>query len=161
MEIGESSKSDVAATSDVDDAGRGHPERLTLGTALDRYQKEITARKKGRIEEVSVLGTIRSVISDFLPLSLASIRRVHIIEYCNRRRAMPPKYRLPRSSGVISAATINKELCLLSSLFKAAQRQWGLQEISNPVTYDLRPGYCYAISGRAAAPIGSNRRDSA
>lgn len=101
-------------------------ERTTLAEALERYEKEVTPRKKGAAQEVY---RVRALAR--LPLArraLARIRGSDIAEFRDAELA-----RLAPSSVV-------KQLALLSNLFEVARKEWGI-EVDNPVRKISKPKF--------------------
>lgn len=101
-------------------------ERTTLADALERYEKEVTPRKKGSVQETYKVRALRR-----LPLarkSLARIRGADIAEFRDAELA-----RLAPSSVV-------KQLALLSNLFEVARKEWGI-EVDNPVRKISKPKF--------------------
>lgn len=101
-------------------------ERTTLAQALERYEREVTPRKKGAVQETYKVRALRR-----LPLaskSLARIRGADIAEFRDAELA-----RLAPSSVV-------KQLALLSNLFEVARKEWGI-EVDNPVRKISKPKF--------------------
>lgn len=99
---------------------RREAESTTLTEALDRYEREITPRKKGASQEKHRLNLWRS--STLATRSLAGIRGTDLA-----------KWRDARLKAKKSPTTVNHDLMLLSSLFTTARREWGMESLSNPV----------------------------
>ncbi|MHB8455654.1 MAG: tyrosine-type recombinase/integrase [Acidiferrobacterales bacterium] len=98
---------------------RAEAERTTLDEALERYEAEITPRKKSIAER----GFVRRWRA--YPLAqrtLASIRGKDIADYIRTREA----------DGV-GGNTVRLELALLSHLFNTARTAWGMESLTNPV----------------------------
>lgn len=109
--------------------------RFTLAEALVRYSREFTPRKRGAAIE---LVRIRALSQHPLaPRALSTIRPTDIA-----------RYRDQRLQAGMSASTLAKELGLLSSVFKVAHAEWGMDDLVNPVTGIMRP----------RQPPGRNRR---
>lgn len=99
---------------------RTEAEQTTFSEALDRYEREVTPRKKGAKQE---LLRIRAWKRDPLALrSMASIRGADIAAWRDKRLAAG-----------ISPTTIRNDLALVSHLFTVATKEWGLESLSNPV----------------------------
>jgi integrase len=111
-------------------------EKTKLLDILDRYEKEITPTKKGQTQEKSKLKILKN--SKLSGLSLAAIRTKDIVNYRNER------------SKEVAAATVGREINLLSHVFNIARTEWGLPGLSNPVQ-GIR---------RLKLPQGRNRRAS-
>jgi integrase len=99
---------------------------LTLRAALDRYGKEVTPQKRGAVFEHC---RIRALAKH--PLSqktLVGIRPADIAAYRDERK------RAGRA-----ASTLAKELGLISAVFKIAIAEWGMDDLSNPVSGVKKP----------------------
>ena len=95
-------------------------EQTTLLEALDRYEREVTPRKKGAAQERYRIGKWKR--DDLALRSLASIRGVDLAGWRDRRLA----------EGA-SPTTVRNDLALISHLFSVASREWGLESLGNPV----------------------------
>ena len=116
---------------------RAEAENTTLREALDRYRQEVTPAKKGAgIERFRLDRWARHPLS---ASSLAAIRGKDVADYVRQR-----------TTEGAAAATIHKELNLLSHLFNTARTAWGMESLTNPV--DLVKGQ------RPKAPPGRDRR---
>lgn len=99
---------------------RKEAEQTTLGEALDRYEREVTPKKKGAPQERL---RIRAWKRDPLALrSLASIRGIDLAAWRDNRLA-----------GGVSPTTARNDLALISHLFTVASKEWGMESLSNPV----------------------------
>jgi integrase len=107
-------------------ASRAEAERTTLSVALDRYEKEYTAKKKGALQERT---RIRAWQKHPLALrSLASIRGKDM-----------DAYKTTRLQEGVSSDTVRLELAVISHLFTVAKKAWGLESLQNPVSNIIRP----------------------
>ena len=98
---------------------RAEAERTTLDEALQRYENEITPRKKSIAEG----GFIRRWRAHPLAQrTLASIRGKDIADYIRTRE----------SAGV-GGNTVRLELALLSHLFNTARSAWGMESLTNTI----------------------------
>lgn len=95
-------------------------ENTTLSEALDRYQREVTPRKKGAKQERVRLAAWKR--DDLAMRSLASIRGADLA-----------KWRDSRLAAGASPTTVRNDLALISHLFTVATKEWGLESLSNPV----------------------------
>lgn len=99
---------------------RREAEGTTLLEALDRYEREVTPRKKGAAQERQ---RIRTWKRDQLALRfLASIRGNDLAAWRDKRLA----------SGT-SPTTVRNDLAVISHLFSVASKEWGMESLSNPV----------------------------
>lgn len=100
-------------------------ERTTFREALERYQREITVGKKGAMPERS---RIKKLLGDPIAArSLASIRGSDIASYRDNRIKK------------VSAQTVVHEVNLISNLFNVARKEWGMENLSNPVEIVKKP----------------------
>jgi len=93
--------------------------RYTVSDLLERYEREITARKRGADRERSKLRVIRSH-----HISKATLDKV--------TGAMVAQYRDTRLKTVASG-TVRRELAILQHCFEVARKEWDLAVASNPV----------------------------
>ena len=100
-------------------------ERTTFREALERYQREITVSKKGEMPERS---RIKNLLGDAIAnRSLASIRSSDVASYRDTRIKK------------VSAQTVVHEINLISNLFNVARKEWGMENLSNPVEIIKKP----------------------
>ena len=110
-------------------------EATTLGEALQRYAVEVSARKKGREQE---LCRIRRWIENPLACrSLASLRGKDFSAYVQSREKEQA-----------SPNTIRLEMAIIGNLFTVARKEWGMESLSNPAQLVRLP----------ARPKGRDRR---
>lgn len=99
-------------------------ENTTLSEALDRYEREVTVKKKGH-QEKNLIKKWKSH-----PLSkrfLSTIRGKDIAEYRDTRLKE------------VSPNTVRLDLALLSHLFTIAVKEWGMAGLVNPVMQIRKP----------------------
>ena len=102
---------------------RAEAENTTLNEALDRYSREISARKKGHVAELSIMTAWRQ--SALISRSLATVRSQDLAKIRDAwTREMAP-------------ATVRNRFALLSHLFSVARREWGMASLGNPA-HDVR-----------------------
>lgn len=104
---------------------RTESESTTFGECLLRYAKEITPHKKGAEAEQYKINFLLTH-----PLSkrtMASIRSADIAQYRDER------------ARVVKPATIVRELGILSHVFNVARREWGMENLANPVQIVRKP----------------------
>ena len=99
---------------------RKEAENTTLDEALDRYEREVSSKKKGYGREKTRIRNWKA--NDLAKRSLASIRGSDIA-----------KYRDARIKSGYASNTVRLELAVLSHLFETAQKEWGMEGLSNPV----------------------------
>ena len=95
------------------------PAPPSLSAAIERYKKEVNARKRGNQAE-----TYRLSALERHPIAAQDMCRVSSHTIADYRDA-----RLK----VVSPASVRKELYLLSSIFKTAEREWGFEGLVNPI----------------------------
>ncbi len=95
-------------------------ERTTLREALERYEREVTPRKKGAEQERYRIAKWKR--DDLAYRFLASIRGADMAAWRDQQLATG-----------LSPTTIRNDLALISHLFTVASREWGLESLSNPV----------------------------
>jgi integrase len=106
-------------------AGRGKTKAVTLREALQRYKTEVSQRKKGSIQEASLLKVWNDVTLARRPL--ASIRSVDVAKLRDDwLKAYKP-------------ATVLRRLAVLSHVFSMARKEWGLETLTNPVELLRKP----------------------
>jgi integrase len=104
---------------------RAEAESTTLKDALDRYQREVTPRKRGAEQEKY---RIRALLArELAKRTLANVRSSDVA-----------KFRDERVADGIAPSTIMKDLALLSHLFETAKKEWGI-EVENPVRKIAKP----------------------
>jgi integrase len=108
-------------------------EATTLKQAFERYQREVSAQKKGAVQEKTRIKTWSE--SKYGSKSLAEIRSSDLAEYRDARLA----------EGV-STNTVRLALALISHLYTVAIKDWGIEGLTNPVT-------------KIRMPKGSRERD--
>ena len=99
---------------------RAEAESTTLAEALDRYEREVTPKKKSRSDERYKLGAWRS--SGLAGRSLASIRGKDLAAWRDAELA----------SGS-ATGTVRRKLALLAHVFKMARKEWGMESLASPV----------------------------
>lgn len=95
-------------------------ENTTLAEALERYEREVSSRKKGYGREKNRIKNWMG--HDLANRSLASIRESDMAHY-----------RDARIKSVYASNTVRLELAVLSHLFETARKEWGMEGLSNPV----------------------------
>ena len=104
---------------------RAAAESTTLKEALDRYGREVTAKKRGAGKEGYVLK--RFARSKLAPRSLATIRSIDVATWRDSRLEE------------VSGGTVRRELTVLSHVFSTAKREWGMEGLPNPVEGITKP----------------------
>ncbi len=106
---------------------RAEAERTTLKEALERYEKEVTERKKGAGRERTRIA--RWTNHKLAARPLASVRSADLAKFRDEWRKAGK-----------AENTIRLELALLSHLFEVARREWGMEGLQNPVKAITLPG---------------------
>jgi len=116
---------------------RAEAESTTLREALERYQREVTPRKRGAAVEIY---RIKALLTNSLAKrTLASIRSTEVA-----------KYRDERATNGLAPSSIVKDLALISHVFETARKEWGI-EVDNPVRKISKPKVDNARSRRLSA----------
>jgi hypothetical protein len=90
---------------------RGEIPNLTVGALLERYEREVSAHKKGRRWETVRLTAIQR--DDRLALvKLRSLDTPHVAEWQQRRLK------------AVSSASVRRERNLLNNVFEIARKEW-------------------------------------
>jgi integrase len=98
---------------------------MTLGEALERYLKEITPEKKGRVqEERRIRAWLRRTA--IVEVKLSQLKPTHFTEF--------KKDRLQEGT---AANTVRLDLALISNLYTIARKEWNLAYLQNPIA-DMR-----------------------
>lgn len=98
---------------------RSELEKTFFKDLIDRYRKEVTPTKKGEKKELSKLKILDA--SKLASMTLANIKPGDIVDYRNERIKK------------VSAATVIKEVNLLSGIFNTAISEWKIGGLTNPV----------------------------
>lgn len=91
-----------------------------MAEALERYEREVTVSKRGKVQESSVIGLLLD--SKIARLTLARVRSADVATLAGdwRKAGYAP-------------ATISRRLAILSHVFQTAARAWGMESLANPV----------------------------
>lgn len=104
---------------------RTESEKTTLAECLKRYLAEITPNKKGAEHETYKIGIIlkHKVCNHYM----ASVRGADLAQYRDDRLKE------------VKGATVSRELAILSNLFNVARKEWGMENLTNPVEVVRKP----------------------
>lgn len=104
---------------------RREAEKTTLRTALKRYLEEVTPGKKSKDFETIKIGILLAdkALAD---LKMSAITSSAVAAWRDRRAKK------------VGAATIIRELGILSAVLNHARREWGIH-VENPIRYVKRP----------------------
>jgi len=138
--------------SEMDGGGfvsRKEAESTTLLEALDRYEREVTLRKRGAVQE-------RSTLAMFRRMSLASRHLATI------RSGDMAEIRDAWLADGLKPATVLRRLSLLSHVFNVCRLEWHFESLANPVDAISKPSPNNARDRRVAlAPTEGGGTDDA
>lgn len=98
---------------------RREAETTTLRTALERYEREVTSKKKAQRQEKSFIkGWLAR--PDFAEKPLAALRSSDFADYRDKRLK------------VVATQTVRHELKVIAHLFNVAAKEWGIA-VTNPL----------------------------
>lgn len=120
---------------------RAEAESTTLAEALDRYDREIAASKKGYVQEASLLRIWKSTV--IASRSMASVRSADIAKLRDDwlKQTNPP----------LKPASVVRRLAVLSHVFSIARKEWGMESLLNPLELVRKPPANNARTRRIAA----------
>jgi hypothetical protein len=98
---------------------RSEAENTTLRELLNRYEKEVVPKKRGAVQESSVLAAWRE--------TALSIRMVATVRGTDVAALRDDWLK------VLAPATVLRRLAVLSHVFNTARREWGMESMANPV----------------------------
>jgi len=98
---------------------------LTLGQAVDKYAETVSTKKKGEKKEIQRLAVFKR-IKWLMDMNINMIEGCHIAQFREERLK------------TVKAATVNRDLNLLSHIFTIAIKDWSMS-INNPVLLASRP----------------------
>jgi len=117
---------DVAAAEAIARESLPPPEGIPMTEALRRYADEVSPTKRGaRWEQIRLDAFVRNY--GLFQRPIASITGPDIAQWRNRRLRK------------VAASTVNRELCLLSSVFTYAMREWHMGVTFNPCSLVTKP----------------------
>lgn len=100
-------------------------ENTSLRECLERYLSEIVPLKKSNNREISKVNIIKR--HDIANKAMAAIRGADIATYRDKR------------GHSVAAATVGRELAVISHIFNVARKEWGMESLSNPVEAVRKP----------------------
>lgn len=104
---------------------RSEAENTTLRELLDRYEKEVSPRKRSYDREVSFLNTWRQ--TDLAARMVSRIRGSDVAALRDRwLKELAP-------------ASVLRRLQVLSHVFNTARKEWGMESLANPVEVITKP----------------------
>jgi len=102
------------------------PESTTVAEAFKRYSNEVSPNKRGgRWEQIRLKGFIKRY--PLFQRPIASITGADMAEWRDMRLLR------------VSPSTVNRELCLVSTVFTHAMKEWRLGLVSNPCSLITKP----------------------
>lgn len=101
-------------------------ENMTVGEALDRYEREESIEKKGYRQEANRIKLFKRY--PIVKYSLLTLTVEGVSKYVQQRKAEG-----------MSSSTITKELAIISHLYTVAKAKWGMSFLENPVIRGVRP----------------------
>lgn len=104
---------------------RSEAESTTLRTLLDRYEKEISPRKRSFEREVSFLNTWRQT-----ELSSRMVSRIRGSDLAALRDEWLKE---------LAPASVLRRLQVVSHVFNTARKEWGMESLANPVELITKP----------------------
>lgn len=126
---------------------RVEAESTSLSEAFERYEREISALKKGAVQERSVIVIWKA--TDLARRSLVAVRSADVA------RLRDEWLKIHKS------ATVLRRLAVLSHVFTIARKEWGMEGLLNPVELIRKPQVSNARTRRivtmAPAAPGSER----
>lgn len=113
---------------------RREAEKNTLAEVLRRYQREVTpAKKSAAIESIKIDVILKD--AELVGLKMSAINGTALAAWRDRRLK------------IVSGATVNREIDVLSTVLNHARREWGIH-VENPVPYIRRPAKARARDRR-------------
>lgn len=104
---------------------RSEAENTTLRELLDRYEREVSPRKRSHEREVSFLNTWRQT-----ELAARMVARIRGSDVAALR-----DYWLKE----LAPASVLRRLQVLSHVFNTARKEWGMESLANPVEVITKP----------------------
>lgn len=105
---------------------RNEAESTSFSKALEMYAEQVTSKKRSSDSELSRIQALQRH-----PLALRSLASI--------RGADMASYRDQRLAEGLAAATVRRELALISHVFTIARKEWRMESLSNPVELIRQP----------------------
>lgn len=105
---------------------RNEAESTSFAKALEMYAEQVTSKKRSSDSELSRIQALQRH-----PLALRSLASI--------RGADMASYRDQRLTEGLAAATVRRELALISHVFTIARKEWRMESLSNPVELIRQP----------------------
>lgn len=126
---------------------RNEAESTSFAKALEMYAEQVTSKKRSRDSELSRIQALQRH-----PLALRSLASI--------RGADMASYRDQRLTAGLAAATVRRELALISHVFTIARKEWRMESLSNPVELIRQPSVDDARDRRILSADVWTLRDS-
>lgn len=117
---------------------RSESQRTTLADALIRYKAEVVSRKSHPAQEGYRIN--RWLQHSLAYRALASLRGVDFAQYRDARRAQG-----------LAENTIRLEIQIVSHLFETARKEWGMENLANPLNNIRKPSGAHRRERRLKA----------
>ncbi|MFU6552601.1 site-specific integrase [Pseudomonas aeruginosa] len=105
---------------------RNEAESTSFAKALEMYAEQVTSKKRSSDSELSRIQALQRH-----PLALRSLASIRGADFAN--------YRDERLADGLAAATVRRELALISHVFTIARKEWRMESLSNPVELIRQP----------------------
>lgn len=105
---------------------RNEAESTSFAKALELYAEQVSSKKRSSASELSRIQALQRH-----PLALRSLASI--------RGADMASYRDQRLAEGLAAATVRRELALISHVFTIARKEWRMESLSNPVELIRQP----------------------
>lgn len=105
---------------------RNEAESTSFAKALELYAEQVTSKKRSSDSELSRIQALQRH-----PLALRSLASI--------RGADMASYRDQRLAEGLAAATVRRELALISHVFTIARKEWRMESLNNPVELIRQP----------------------
>ncbi|WP_296235749.1 site-specific integrase [uncultured Pseudomonas sp.] len=105
---------------------RNEAESTTFAKALEMYADQVTSKKRSSDSELSRIQALQRH-----PLALRSLASIRGADFAI--------YRDQRLADGLAAATVRRELALISHVFTIARKEWRMESLSNPVELIRQP----------------------
>lgn len=125
---------------------RAEAEATLLSEALERYEREVSALKKGAVQERSVMAILQA--TDLACRSLAAVRSADVAK-------LRDEWLKTHKS-----ATVLRRLAVLSHVFTIARKEWGMEGLLNPVEPIRKPQVSNARTRRIATQASSSNAEA-
>lgn len=105
---------------------RNEAESTSFAKALEMYAEQVSSKKRSSDSELSRIQALQRH-----PLALRSLASI--------RGSDMARYRDQRLAEGLAAATVRRELALISHVFTIARKEWRMESLSNPVELIRQP----------------------